>query len=82
MFGSDVSFRTFGIAPLSFHWIYKLIEDKCKRDGFLPDQYSVAVSAVEITGREEKCRDLLQLNESKGRHRPATINFNLAHEHK
>lgn len=63
MFGSDVSFRTFGLAPLSLHWIYKLIEEKCKRDGFLPDQYSVAISAMEVTGREEKIRDLL---DSKG----------------
>lgn len=61
MFGSDESFRTFGIAPLSLHWIYKLIDEKCKRDGFLPDQYSLAISALEVVVRanQEHLRDLL-----------------------
>lgn len=60
MFGSDSSFRTFGIAPLSLHWIYKLIDEKSKNDGFLADKFSLAISAVEISGsREEKIRDLL-----------------------
>lgn len=58
MFGSDSSFRTFGIAPLSLHWIYKLIDEKSKNDGFLADKFSIALSAVEIN-HEEKIRDLL-----------------------
>ena len=60
LFGSstnaDDSFNSIGLIPLSIYWLYKLINDTKIRYG---TRFNVHLSAMEIVGKEEKCRDLL-----------------------
>lgn len=52
MFGTDRSSQTMGVAPLCIYYLFKLIE-KTKNN------ISIGISALEISGCNETCVDLL-----------------------
>ncbi|KAJ8274921.1 hypothetical protein COCON_G00095460 [Conger conger] len=56
MMGSDSSTQSLGVVPCAISWLYRLVEERQERTGA---RFSLAVSAVEISGREEMLRDLL-----------------------
>lgn len=57
MFGSDESIDSIGLIPLSTFWLFKLIEEsKIKYD----TKFTVKVSALEIIGKDEKLKDLIE----------------------
>ncbi|KAM6954357.1 kinesin-like protein KIF26A [Aplochiton taeniatus] len=63
MIGRDCSTQSLGIAPTAISWLFKLIE-VCKEKA--EARFSVRVSAVEISGRDEMLTDLLSnVSESK-----------------
>lgn len=56
MIGRDCSTQSLGVAPTAISWLFKVIEDRKEKSGAC---FSVRVSAVEISGREETLTDLL-----------------------
>lgn len=56
MLGVDDSPQNLGIVPCAISWLFRLIEDLKEKTG---SRFSVRVSAVEVTGREETLKDLL-----------------------
>uniref|UniRef100_A0A667ZWF1 Kinesin family member 26A n=1 Tax=Myripristis murdjan TaxID=586833 RepID=A0A667ZWF1_9TELE len=65
MIGRDCSTQSLGVAPTAISWLFKVIEERREKAGA---RFSVRVSAVEISGREETLTDLLaHLQEAPGR---------------
>ena len=56
MIGRDCSTQSLGVAPTAVSWLFKVIEARTEKSGA---RFSVRVSAVEISGREETLTDLL-----------------------
>ncbi|XP_076464900.1 uncharacterized protein LOC143296727 [Babylonia areolata] len=56
MLGTDQSGATLGVMPCAIAWLFKLINEQKDRTGA---RFSVRVSAVEVTGKNENLRDLL-----------------------
>lgn len=56
MIGKDASTQSLGVAPCAISWLFKLIEERKEKAGA---RFSVRVSAVEISGRDEVLTDLL-----------------------
>lgn len=56
MMGSDSSTQSLGVVPCAISWLYRLVEERRERTGA---RFSLAVSAVEISGRNETLQDLL-----------------------
>ncbi|XP_053469911.1 kinesin-like protein KIF26A [Ictalurus furcatus] len=56
MIGKDSSTQSLGVAPCAISWLFKLIEERKEKSGA---RFSVRVSAVEISGRDEVLTDLL-----------------------
>lgn len=56
MIGVDDSPQNLGIVPCSIAWLFKLINDQKDQTGA---RFSVRVSAVEVTGKQEQLKDLL-----------------------
>ncbi|KAJ7988211.1 hypothetical protein DPEC_G00321250 [Dallia pectoralis] len=56
LIGRDCSTQSLGVAPCAISWLFKLIEERREKAGA---RYSVRVSAVEISGRDEVLTDLL-----------------------
>ncbi|XP_069028602.1 kinesin-like protein KIF26A isoform X1 [Embiotoca jacksoni] len=66
MIGRDCSTQSLGVAPTAISWLFKVIEERSEKAGA---RFSVRVSAVEISGREETLTDLLaELASSAGGH--------------
>ncbi|CAJ1077787.1 kinesin-like protein KIF26A [Xyrichtys novacula] len=66
MIGRDCSTQSLGVAPTAISWLFKVIEERREKSGA---RFSVRVSAVEISGREETLTDLLaELSSSAGGH--------------
>ncbi|MEQ2207838.1 hypothetical protein XENOCAPTIV_019477, partial [Xenoophorus captivus] len=64
MIGRDCSTQSLGVAPTAISWLFKVIEERREKSGA---RFSVRVSAVEISGREETLTDLLaELSSSAG----------------
>ncbi|MED6286710.1 Kinesin-like protein kif26b [Characodon lateralis] len=64
MIGQDCSTQSLGVAPTAISWLFKVIEERREKSGA---RFSVRVSAVEISGREETLTDLLaELSSSAG----------------
>ncbi|XP_047244584.1 kinesin-like protein KIF26A isoform X3 [Girardinichthys multiradiatus] len=64
MMGQDCSTQSLGVAPTAISWLFKVIEERREKSGA---RFSVRVSAVEISGREETLTDLLaELSSSAG----------------
>ncbi|XP_041831358.1 kinesin-like protein KIF26A isoform X2 [Melanotaenia boesemani] len=69
LIGRDCSTLSLGVAPTAISWLFKLIEERREKSGA---RFSIRVSAVEISGREEVLTDLLaQLSSSAGGHQEA-----------
>ncbi|XP_034555012.1 kinesin-like protein KIF26A [Notolabrus celidotus] len=69
MIGRDCSTQSLGVAPTAISWLFKVIEERREKSGA---RFSVRVSAVEISGREETLTDLLaELSSSAGGHQEA-----------
>ncbi|KAK2163260.1 hypothetical protein LSH36_83g06061 [Paralvinella palmiformis] len=56
MLGVDDSSQNLGVIPCAIAWLFKLINEQKDRTGA---RFSVRVSAVEVTGKQEKLKDLL-----------------------
>lgn len=56
MIGKDNSAQSLGVTPCAISWLFKLIEERKEKAGA---RFSVRVSAVEISGRDEVLTDLL-----------------------
>ncbi|KAM9354908.1 kinesin-like protein KIF26A [Pholidichthys leucotaenia] len=56
MIGRDCSTQSLGVAPTAISWLFKVIEERRQKSG---TRFSIQVSAVEISGREEMLTDLL-----------------------
>lgn len=56
MIGRDCSTQSLGVAPTAISWLFKVMEERREKSGV---GFSVRVSAVEISGREERLTDLL-----------------------
>jgi kinesin family protein 26 len=56
MVGTDQSTQTLGIVPSAITWLFRLINEEKDKTGA---RFSVRVSAVEVTGKQELLRDLL-----------------------
>ena len=56
MVGMDDSSQNLGIIPCAISWLFKLINEQKDQTGA---RFSVRVSAVEVTGKEEQLKDLL-----------------------
>ncbi|XP_047429434.1 kinesin-like protein KIF26A isoform X2 [Mugil cephalus] len=69
MIGQDCSTQSLGVAPTAVSWLFKVIEERREKAAA---RFSVRVSAVEISGREETLTDLLaELSSSAGGHQEA-----------
>ncbi|KAM9840316.1 kinesin-like protein KIF26A [Aulostomus maculatus] len=69
MIGRECSTQSLGVAPTAISWLFKVIEERREKAGA---GFSVRVSAVEISGREETLSDLLaDLASSLGGHQEA-----------
>ncbi|XP_051264920.1 kinesin-like protein KIF26A isoform X3 [Dicentrarchus labrax] len=71
MIGRDCSTQSLGVAPTAVSWLFKVIEERREKCGA---RFSVRVSAVEISGREETLTDLLAepSSSSAGGHQEAS----------
>uniref|UniRef100_UPI0037E8509B kinesin-like protein KIF26A n=1 Tax=Semicossyphus pulcher TaxID=241346 RepID=UPI0037E8509B len=71
MIGRDCSTQSLGVAPTAISWLFKVIEERREKSGA---RFSVRVSAVEISGREETLTDLLSdfSSSSAGGHQEAS----------
>jgi kinesin family protein 26 len=56
MLGVDDSPQNLGVIPCAIAWLYRLIEDQKQSTS---TRFSVRVSAVEVTGKQETLTDLL-----------------------
>ena len=56
MIGLDDSAEDIGVIPSAISWLYEMIEQQKQQTAA---RFSVRVSAVELTGRQETLRDLL-----------------------
>ncbi|XP_062974190.1 kinesin-like protein KIF26A [Elgaria multicarinata webbii] len=56
MFGRDNSTQSLGIVPCAISWLFKLINERKEKTG---TRFSIRVSAVEISGKDENLQDLL-----------------------
>nr|XP_046229207.1 kinesin-like protein KIF26A isoform X2 [Scatophagus argus] len=56
MIGRDCSTQSLGVAPTAISWLFKVTEERKEKTGA---RFSIKVSAVEISGREEVLTDLL-----------------------
>ncbi|KAH0620325.1 hypothetical protein JD844_020615 [Phrynosoma platyrhinos] len=56
MFGKDSSTQSLGIVPCAISWLFKLINERKEKTG---TRFSIRVSAVEISGKDENLQDLL-----------------------
>ncbi|TSR99388.1 Kinesin-like protein KIF26A [Bagarius yarrelli] len=56
MIGADGSTQNLGVAPCAISWLFKLIEERKEKT---EARFTVRVSAVEISGRDEVLTDLL-----------------------
>ncbi|XP_058018804.1 kinesin-like protein KIF26A isoform X3 [Ahaetulla prasina] len=56
MFGEDNSTQSLGIIPCAISWLFKLINERKEKTG---TRFSIRVSAVEISGKDENLKDLL-----------------------
>ena len=56
MLGVDSSPTSLGVIPCAIDWLFRLINDQKEQTGA---RFSVRVSAVEITGKQEQLKDLL-----------------------
>ncbi|XP_044515848.1 kinesin-like protein KIF26A [Gracilinanus agilis] len=56
MIGKDHSTQSLGIVPCAISWLFKLINERKEKTG---TRFSVRVSAVEISGKDENLKDLL-----------------------
>ncbi|CDW56553.1 kinesin protein KIF26A [Trichuris trichiura] len=54
--GEDKSAQSLGVIPCAISWIYRLIGERKKRTG---SRFTVRVSAMELSGSDERLRDLL-----------------------
>ncbi|XP_065819637.1 kinesin-like protein KIF26B [Labrus bergylta] len=69
MIGEDCSTQSLGVAPTAISWLFKVIEERKEKSGA---RFSVRVSAVEISGREETLTDLLS---SAGGHQDPAVSL-------
>ena len=56
MLGTDNSAQTLGVLPCAISWLFRLINEQKEKTGA---RFSVRVSAVEVSGKNERLRDLL-----------------------
>lgn len=56
MFGKDQSSQTLGLLPCAITWLFRLINEHRDATGA---RFSVRVSAVEVSGKQESLKDLL-----------------------
>ena len=56
MLGVDSGAQQLGVIPCAISWLFRLIEKHKERTGA---RFSVRVSAVEVTGKQEQLKDLL-----------------------
>ncbi|XP_062588901.1 kinesin-like protein KIF26B isoform X4 [Saccostrea cucullata] len=56
MMGEDVSAQTLGIMPCAISWLFRLIDEQKDKTGA---RFSVRVSAIEVSGKNEQLKDLL-----------------------
>ncbi|KAF7651847.1 hypothetical protein LDENG_00104760 [Lucifuga dentata] len=56
MIGRQNSAHSLGVVPTSISWLFKVLQERQEKAGL---RFSVQVSAVEISGREETLTDLL-----------------------
>uniref|UniRef100_A0A8D0GJJ0 Kinesin family member 26A n=1 Tax=Sphenodon punctatus TaxID=8508 RepID=A0A8D0GJJ0_SPHPU len=56
MIGKDNSTQSLGIVPCAISWLFKLINERKEKTG---TRFSIRVSAVEISGKDENLKDLL-----------------------
>jgi len=56
MIGEDQSSMTLGLIPTAIAWLFKVIGEQKDQTGA---RFSVRVSAVEVTGKQEVLKDLL-----------------------
>ena len=56
MLGVDDSPQNLGVIPCAIAWLFRLINEQKEKTGA---RFSVRVSAVEVTGKEERLKDLL-----------------------
>uniref|UniRef100_A0A5S6Q086 Kinesin motor domain-containing protein n=1 Tax=Trichuris muris TaxID=70415 RepID=A0A5S6Q086_TRIMR len=57
--GEDKSVQSLGVIPCAISWVYRLINEQKKRTG---SRFSVRVSALELSGSDERLRDLLAID--------------------
>jgi len=68
MLGVDDSPSSLGVIPCAIDWLFRLIGDRKQQTGA---RFSVRVSAVEVTGREEHLKDLLADTATGEQHSPS-----------
>lgn len=56
MIGVDDSAQNLGMIPSAISWLFRLIDEQKDKTGA---RFSVRVSAVEVTGKQETLKDLL-----------------------
>ena len=56
MLGVDDSPQNLGVLPCAITWLFRLINEQKDQTGA---RFSVRVSAVEVTGKQEQLKDLL-----------------------
>ncbi|XP_060117566.1 kinesin-like protein KIF26A [Heteronotia binoei] len=56
MIGEDNSTQSLGIVPCAISWLFRLINERKEKTG---TRFSIRVSAVEISGKDENLQDLL-----------------------
>lgn len=56
MTGRDQSSQTLGFIPCAISWLFRLINEHKEKTGA---RFSVRVSAIEVSGKQETLRDLL-----------------------
>lgn len=56
LIGRDCSTQSLGVAPTAICWLFRVMEQWVERSGGC---FSISVSAVEVSGRNETLRDLL-----------------------
>ena len=56
MIGVDDNPQNLGVIPCAIAWLFKIINEQKEQTGA---RFSVRVSAVEVTGKQETLKDLL-----------------------
>jgi len=67
MLGVDDSPLNLGIIPRAIAWLYRAVDERRQSTGA---RFSVRVSAVEVTGRQETVKDLLANVNNPGHYSP------------